>query len=91
MMLMSDRTISVTEAARGFSDLINRVRYLGESAVLVKNRTPVARIAPVTAEPTRCTAAELAGRLPVLQLPPEEADRFSLQVSLNRRTVGAAE
>lgn len=85
---MADTNISVTAAARGFSDLVNRVRYLGESAVLVKNGTPVARIAPFVPEPKRPSAGDLARRLLALQLPPEERDRFAVDLSLARATLG---
>lgn len=44
---MSETAISVTQAARNFSDCVNRVRYQGTSFVLHKNGVPVARIVPV--------------------------------------------
>ena len=88
MMFMPEQHISVTAAARGFSDLVNRIRYLGESAVLVKNGAPVARIAPFTPEPERPSAADLARRLIVVQLPPDERDRFAIDLSLARATLG---
>jgi prevent-host-death family protein len=44
---MKELTISVTQAARRFSDCVNRVRYQGTSFVLHKNGVPVARIVPV--------------------------------------------
>ncbi|HUV68038.1 MAG TPA: type II toxin-antitoxin system prevent-host-death family antitoxin [Terracidiphilus sp.] len=44
---MSETAISVTQAARNFSDCVNRVRYQGASFVLHKNGVPVARIVPV--------------------------------------------
>jgi antitoxin (DNA-binding transcriptional repressor) of toxin-antitoxin stability system len=88
MISMPDRHISVTAAARGFSDLINRIRYRGESAVLVKNGAPVARITPFVPDPPRATAAELARRLIVLQIPPDDRDRFALELSLARSTAG---
>ena len=44
---MNETLISVTVAARKFSDCINRVRYQGMSFVLEKNGVPVARIIPV--------------------------------------------
>ena len=44
---MSETPISVTAAARNFSDCINLVRYQGASFVLEKNGVPVARIVPV--------------------------------------------
>jgi prevent-host-death family protein len=44
---MNETPISVTLAARKFSDCINRVRYHGASFLLEKNGVPVARIVPV--------------------------------------------
>jgi prevent-host-death family protein len=43
---MSEQIITVTEAARNFSDCINRARYQGTTFVLHKNGVPVARIVP---------------------------------------------
>jgi antitoxin (DNA-binding transcriptional repressor) of toxin-antitoxin stability system len=43
---MSEKAISVTEAARNFADCINRVHYQGTTFVLHKNGTAVARIVP---------------------------------------------
>ena len=45
---MSEQVISVTEAARNFSDCVNRVRYQGTTFVLHKNGVSVARIVPDT-------------------------------------------
>lgn len=56
-------SITVTDAARGFSDLINRVRYRGESAVLVKGGKPVACVTPVK---EARTGAELAKSWPAM-------------------------
>ena len=44
---MKNVSISVTEAARNFSDCINRVRYQGTTFILHKNGVQVARIEPV--------------------------------------------
>ncbi len=44
---MKTVSISVTEAARNFSDCINRVRYQGVTFILNRNGVPVARIEPV--------------------------------------------
>jgi antitoxin (DNA-binding transcriptional repressor) of toxin-antitoxin stability system len=44
---MDETHISVTLAARNFSECINRVRYQGVSFLLEKNGVPVARIIPV--------------------------------------------
>jgi prevent-host-death family protein len=68
---MSTETISVTEAARNFSDCVNRVRYQGTTFVLHKNGVPVARIVPE--EQKTCTALELAAALEKVSLSPEES------------------
>ena len=48
--------LSVTEASRGFSDLINKVRYLGETATLYKAGKAVACVVPIAPV---CTGADL--------------------------------
>ena len=73
---MKEHILSVTEAARGFSDLVNRVRYRGESALLMKNGIPVARLVP--AGPPPITLGEFFERLkPGTHLSPAEADDFA--------------
>lgn len=77
------KTVSVTDAARGFADLINRVRYRNESALLLKGGKPVAKIVPI--ETSAKTGAELAtlwNDLP--HLSPAEAGSFGNDVSLAR-------
>jgi antitoxin (DNA-binding transcriptional repressor) of toxin-antitoxin stability system len=44
---VNETPISVTVAARKFSDCINLVRYKGASFLLEKNGVPVARLIPV--------------------------------------------
>jgi antitoxin (DNA-binding transcriptional repressor) of toxin-antitoxin stability system len=56
-----ERTISATRAARTFSDLLNRVRYRGESFVIERGGEAVGRLTPAGA--SRCTVAELAMHL----------------------------
>lgn len=56
-------TLTVTEAARHFSDLVNRIRYQREEATLLKGGRPVARIVPVQ---TGASGAELARLWPSL-------------------------
>jgi len=48
--------MSATEAARTFSDLLNRVQYRGETVVIERGGTPVCEITP--AKPLRFTLAE---------------------------------
>lgn len=54
---MSDSRISATEASRSFSELLNRVRYRGESFVVERAGEPVCRISP--AAPTGATLSTL--------------------------------
>ncbi len=49
--------ISATEAARRFSDLLNRVRNQREEFVIERGRQPVCRMVP--AKPPRFTGADL--------------------------------
>lgn len=50
-------TLSATQAARTFSDLLNRVRYRGEAFVIERGGEPVCEISPV--KPLRFTGADL--------------------------------
>lgn len=52
-----DTPISATEASRSFSDLLNRVRYRGESFLVERGGEVVCRISP--AAPPRRTVADL--------------------------------
>lgn len=53
-----ERTISATRAAREFSELLNRVRYRGETFCIERGGEPVGRLTAAAAPP-RCTVAEL--------------------------------
>jgi len=44
--------ISATQAARNFSDLLNRVHYLGDSFVIVRDGEEVGRLEPMVSKPT---------------------------------------
>ena len=62
--------ISATEAARSFSELMNRVRYRGESFIVERSGKPICEILP--ARPPRFSGAELANLLRSLPKPDEE-------------------
>ena len=49
--------LTATQAARRFSDLLNRVRYRGEEFVIERGGEPICRIIP--ARPSRFTVADL--------------------------------
>jgi prevent-host-death family protein len=87
--MTKERRISATEAARNFSDLLNRVFYRGESAVLIRNGVPVARLVPP--EPATAPAEELARRWETLpHLTPAEADRLADELGEARRALPPA-
>lgn len=56
------REITATEAARNFSALLSRVRYGGESFLVVRNGEAVCRIEPAGAAP-RTTVGRLLDHL----------------------------
>jgi antitoxin (DNA-binding transcriptional repressor) of toxin-antitoxin stability system len=58
---MREQAISVTEAARNFSDCINRTRYQGTTFILHKNGVPVARIVPEVKKPGKASKLTKAG------------------------------
>ncbi len=62
--------ISATEAARSFSELMNRVRYRGESFVVERSGKPICEILP--AKPPKFSGAEFANLLRSLPKPDEE-------------------
>jgi antitoxin (DNA-binding transcriptional repressor) of toxin-antitoxin stability system len=61
--------ISATEAARTFSELMNRVRDRGESFVVERGGKPICEISP--AAPPKFTARQLASLLRSLPKPDE--------------------
>ncbi len=70
------RTLSVTDAARRFADVVNRAFYRHETTVLLKNGVPVAFVAPMA--PTGIPAGELAHRWTLLpRLSPSDAAAFA--------------
>jgi len=76
---MKELVISVTQAARRFSDCVNRVRYQGTSFVLQKNGVPVARIVPIesaSGADFEQLAAALRGAREEAELDEEAAERL---------------
>jgi antitoxin (DNA-binding transcriptional repressor) of toxin-antitoxin stability system len=65
--------ITATEAARSFSDLLNRVHYRGESFVIERGGAAVCRLVP--AGPAPCTVADLVHVLRSLPHVDEEFGR----------------
>jgi prevent-host-death family protein len=80
------KSVTVSEAARGFSDLINRVHYRNESALLTKGGKPVAKIVPVASGAK--TGQELAAHWTTFpHLSAAAADSFSDDLALARKSL----
>lgn len=83
---MSERSLSVTEAARNFSDLVNRTHYRGETTVLVRSGRPVARIMP--ADGSSCLGSDLAAKWrEMAHLSPDEAEEFAADLKKARELI----
>jgi antitoxin (DNA-binding transcriptional repressor) of toxin-antitoxin stability system len=73
-MSMTDATkITATEAARRFSELLNRVRYAGESFLVVRNGELMCRIEPASTD----RVAKVADLLEVLARGPARDQGFA--------------
>lgn len=81
---MKKSRITVTEAARNFSDFVNRVRYQNVSFELVKNGKPVARLVPETEEKV-LLGRDAAKIIAALKLPQEEAKAWRRDLKRARK------
>jgi antitoxin (DNA-binding transcriptional repressor) of toxin-antitoxin stability system len=84
---MKKTPISVTEAARNFSDCVNRVRYQNVTFVLLKNGSPVARLVPDGGKV--CSNRDLAAILRRNELPADEARAWYRDLRAARRALKA--
>jgi antitoxin (DNA-binding transcriptional repressor) of toxin-antitoxin stability system len=82
---MKIEPISVTEAARNFSDCVNRTRYQEVTFLLIKNGTPVAELAP-TREKV-CSGSDLAAILAKTRLTDEEAKAWRNDLEASRKAL----
>jgi antitoxin (DNA-binding transcriptional repressor) of toxin-antitoxin stability system len=80
-------TISVTDAARNFSDCVNRARYQDVTFVLLKNGSPVARLEPDNEK--TCTGRSLAEALAQIELSDEEAAIWRHDLQTGRKSLKA--
>ena len=82
---MALREITVTEAARNFSELVSRIHYQGDSALLTKGGKPMVTM---TSARRPKTGRELAALWPTLpHLSPAEAEGFERDLLASRRNV----
>jgi len=84
-MIPDEKRISVTEAARGFADCVNRVVYQNQSFLLTRNNIPVARLVPMGL--TRCTGADLSNVLANLSLSDAAAVRWKSDIKKAKRSL----
>ena len=77
------KTVSVTDAARNFSDFVSRVHYQGESALLVKGGRPMVKVTPARRIKTGRELAALWPKLP--HLSPAEAAALECDLAEARR------
>jgi prevent-host-death family protein len=80
--------ISATEAARRFSEVLNRVRYRNETFIVKRGGEPICEIAPVRSK--AFTGRELVGLLRSLPHPDREyLDAVEKHVRRQPRTAKA--
>jgi antitoxin (DNA-binding transcriptional repressor) of toxin-antitoxin stability system len=77
--------ITVTEAARNFSDCINRARYQDTTFVLLKNGLPVAQLGPSNEKV--CTGRELAAVLATVPLTELETKAWRRDLEVSRKSL----
>ncbi len=82
---MKKTTISVTEAARNFADCVNRAHYQNVTFVLIKNGSPVARLAPDSEKV--CTGLDLAEALADNELTEVEARAWRHDLKTARKAL----
>ena len=63
---MQNQAVSITEAARNFSDFVNRVAYRRESFFLVRGKKAVAELRPVVSGRRLAELPALLSTLPAL-------------------------
>ena len=83
---MSVKQITVTEAARNFSDLVSRVHYQGGTTILVKGGKPMVKLSPASRPKTGRELAALWPSRPGLS--PDEAASFEGDLNDSRKRLG---
>jgi len=79
------KTLSVTEAAKSFSEFVNRVHSRKESFTIVKLGVPYARLVPASV--SGCSSHELAADLAKAALPTEDRRALAAAVRKGRNAL----
>jgi antitoxin (DNA-binding transcriptional repressor) of toxin-antitoxin stability system len=82
---MKKIAITVTEAARNFSECISRARYQDVTFVLLKNGVPVAQIVPNKEKV--CTGNDLAAILSRARLTDQKSKASRRDLQTSRKTL----
>lgn len=72
-----EKTITVTQAVRRFSELLNNIKYRGNRYTILKAGKPVAAVGPVEEVRAERTLGELPNLLRALPPLGEEAEEFA--------------
>jgi len=80
-----NKTVSVTELVRHFSDYLNRVTYRGERFTLVRGKKPVAELGPVASGVKVKDLPAVLRSLPHLR--PDEAEAFGRDIEEARQAL----
>ncbi|MCG2720840.1 MAG: type II toxin-antitoxin system Phd/YefM family antitoxin [Thermodesulfovibrionales bacterium] len=80
------KTINATEAARSFSEIINSVKYKGESYTILRGGKPAAAIVPVRAATPGQTLKELRAIIDNLPKLGKDTESFLKDVEENLKS-----
>lgn len=83
------RTVSVTELLRNFSDLLDRVVYVGEHLVLTRGGKVVAELGPMPVGRRLGDLPEVLASLP--RLAPGDAEVFARDIEEGRTELASEE
>jgi antitoxin (DNA-binding transcriptional repressor) of toxin-antitoxin stability system len=75
-------SLTATEVARRFADVLNRVAYRRESFVVVRGKRPLAELRPLPAGTRLTDLPAILAALPRLE--PSEADAFAADLDAAR-------
>jgi antitoxin (DNA-binding transcriptional repressor) of toxin-antitoxin stability system len=78
--------VSATEAARRFSDLINRASYQNETFVIERGGKPICQLGPLATK--QCTGADLIELFARLPRPPAEYLDAVEEIIRNQEPIG---
>ena len=76
--------LSATELARKLGDVLGRIRYKGDTFVIEKNGSPVARIVPLAEHPTASLGEAVAAWRSVGEPDPDFADALDRVAEADR-------